>query len=134
MNRMTTGRRKHACVKVGDALCTVQISVLQVQLLPRLLSSTDILSLAVQAKINGRPGLVVSGGSGRGNRNMTSVEFFDARTGEWLSLPSLNRGRRSHVMTVTKVRGHKSLKILNIFIIFYQIFYTIRLDIFMPLL
>ena len=21
MNRMTTGRRKHACVKVGDALC-----------------------------------------------------------------------------------------------------------------
>ena len=66
------------------------------------------LSLAVQAKINGRPGLVVSGGSGRGNRNMTSVEFFDARTGEWLSLPSLNRGRRSHVMTVTKVRNHKS--------------------------
>ena len=50
---------------------------------------------------------------------MTSVEFFDARTGEWLSLPSLNRGRRSHVMTVTKVRGHRSLKILNIFIIFY---------------
>ena len=77
------------------------------------------LSLAVQAKINGRPGLVVSGGSGRGNRNMTSVEFFDARTGEWLSLPSLNRGRRSHVMTVTKVRGHKSLKILNIFKISY---------------
>ena len=51
---------------------------------------------------------MVSGGSGRGNRNMTSVEFFDARTGEWLSLPSLNRGRRSHVMTVTKVRSHKS--------------------------
>ena len=35
---------------------------------------------------------------------MTSVEFFDAKTGEWLSLPSLNRGRRSHVMTVTKGR------------------------------
>ena len=62
---------------------------------------------------------MVSGGSGRGNRNMTSVEFFDARTGEWLSLPSLNRGRRSHVMTVTKVRSHKSLKILTIFTVFY---------------
>lgn len=35
---------------------------------------------------------------------MTSVEFFDAMSGEWLSLPSLNRGRRSHVMTVTKGR------------------------------
>ena len=56
----------------------------------------------IQAKINGRPGIVVSGGSGRGNKNMTSVEFFDSRSGEWLSLPSLNRGRRSHVMTVTK--------------------------------
>ena len=66
---MTTGRRRHACVK---------------------------------AKINGRPGLVVSGGSGRRGQNMTSVEFFDALTGEWLSLPPLNRGRRSHVMTVTK--------------------------------
>ena len=69
LNRMTTGRRRHACVK---------------------------------AKINGRPGLVVSGGSGRRGQNMTSVEFFDALTGEWLSLPPLNRGRRSHVMTVTK--------------------------------
>ena len=56
----------------------------------------------IKARINGRPGLVVSGGSGRGNKNMTSVEFFDAKTGEWLSLPPLNRGRRSHVMTVTK--------------------------------
>ena len=56
----------------------------------------------MKARINGRPGLVVSGGSGRGNKNMTSVEFFDAKTGEWLSLPPLNRGRRSHVMTVTK--------------------------------
>ena len=55
-----------------------------------------------KAKINGRPGLVVSGGSGRRNKNMTSVEFFDGQTGQWLSLPPLNRGRRSHVMTVTK--------------------------------
>jgi len=69
MNRLTTGRRKHACVK---------------------------------ASINGRPGLVVSGGRGRGNSNMTSVEFFDSRTGQWLSLPPLRKGRRGHVMTVTK--------------------------------
>ena len=68
LNRMSTGRRKHACVK---------------------------------AKINGRPGLVVSGGSSRKDKNMTSVEFYDALTGEWLSLPPLRRGRRSHVMTVT---------------------------------
>ena len=33
---------------------------------------------------------------------MTSVEFFDARTGEWLTLPPLRKGRRGHVMTVTK--------------------------------
>ena len=118
MNRMTTGRRKHACVKVGDAACRSVFCKCNCchGCCP---AQIYYLSLAVQAKINGRPGLVVSGGSGRGNRNMTSVEFFDARTGEWLSLPSLNRGRRSHVMTVTKVRGHKSLKILNIFIIFY---------------
>ena len=43
----------------------------------------------VQASINGRPGLVVSGGSGAKGSNMTSVEFYDAKTGEWLSLPSL---------------------------------------------
>jgi len=69
LNRMNTGRKKHACVK---------------------------------AKINGRPGLVVSGGSGRGSNNMTSVEFFDAISGNWLNLPPLNRGRRSHQMIVTK--------------------------------
>ena len=44
----------------------------------------------------------MSGGSSRSNKNMTSVEFFDAMSGEWLTLPSLNRGRRSHVMTVTR--------------------------------
>merc|ERR1712106_930136 len=69
LNRLTMGRRKHACVK---------------------------------ASINGRPGLIVSGGMGKGNKNMTSVEFFDSTTGEWLTLPPLRKGRRGHVMTVTK--------------------------------
>lgn len=69
LNRLTVGRRKHACIK---------------------------------ASINGRPGLVVSGGSSRAGTNITSVEFYDARTGEWFTLPSLQRGRRSHAMTVTK--------------------------------
>jgi len=69
LNRLTTGRRKHACVK---------------------------------ANINGRPGLVVSGGAGPRGGNMTSVEFYDAKTGSWLTLPSLQKGRRGHAMTVTK--------------------------------
>jgi len=69
LNRLTTGRRKHACVK---------------------------------ANINGRPGLVVSGGAGPKGGNMTSVEFYDAKTGAWLTLPSLQKGRRGHAMTVTK--------------------------------
>jgi len=46
LNRLTVGRRKHACIK---------------------------------ASINGRPGLVVSGGSSRAGTNITSVEFYDAR-------------------------------------------------------
>ena len=58
----------------------------------------------VKASINGRPGLVVSGGRGRANSNLTSVEFFDAQTGAWLSLPPLRRGRRGHAMTVTRGR------------------------------
>ena len=33
---------------------------------------------------------------------MTSVEFYDAKTGSWLTLPSLQKGRRGHAMTVTK--------------------------------
>ena len=44
----------------------------------------------------------MSGGSGRKTGNMTSVEFFDARSGKWLTMPPLNRGRRSHQMIVTK--------------------------------
>ena len=40
--------------------------------------------------LNGRPGLVVSGGVAGGRAvNLTSVEFYDVTTGQWLSLPGL---------------------------------------------
>jgi len=58
----------------------------------------------VKADLNGRPGLVVSGGSNKAGPNITSVEFYDAKTGSWLSMPSLRKGRQGHVMTVTKGR------------------------------
>lgn len=55
--------------------------------------------------LNGRPGLVVSGGMmTRREANMTSVEFYDVTSGQWVSLPSLNMGRRGHVMMVEKGR------------------------------
>ena len=63
-----------------------------------------------QASINGRPGMIVSGGAGKGNSNMTSVEFFDSTSGAWLSLPPLRKGRRGHVMTVTKGKLMVSIK------------------------
>ena len=65
-------------------------------------SATKRRTFLFQANINGRPGLVVSGGAGPRGGNMTSVEFYDAKTGSWLSLPSLQKGRRGHAMTVTK--------------------------------
>ena len=48
--------------------------------------------------LNGRPGVVVSGGANRNNRNMTEVEFYDLATGRWVGLPGLSRGRRGHTM------------------------------------
>ena len=55
--------------------------------------------------LNGRPGLVVSGGmSGSGERNLTSVEFYDVTTGQWVSLPGLVEGRRGHSMMVESGR------------------------------
>jgi len=48
--------------------------------------------------LNGRPGLVVSGGVDNNNFNTSSVEFFDMRTNKWINLPSLSRGRRGHTM------------------------------------
>ena len=50
--------------------------------------------------LNGRPGLVVSGGASSSSKNLTSVEFYDSASGQWASLPDLQRGRRSHAMLV----------------------------------
>jgi len=48
--------------------------------------------------LNGRRGVVVSGGVDDNNFNTTSVEFYDMRTNKWINLPSLSRGRRGHTM------------------------------------
>ena len=48
--------------------------------------------------LNGRRGVVVSGGVDTNNFNTTSVEFYDMRTNKWINLPSLSRGRRGHTM------------------------------------
>jgi len=52
--------------------------------------------------LNGRPGVVVSGGVDSNNFNTTSVEFFDMNTHRWINLPSLSRGRRGHTMTTVE--------------------------------
>eukprot|EP00088_Acartia_fossae_P069816 TRINITY_DN9205_c0_g1_i2.p1 TRINITY_DN9205_c0_g1~~TRINITY_DN9205_c0_g1_i2.p1 ORF type:complete len:527 (+),score=102.23 TRINITY_DN9205_c0_g1_i2:149-1729(+) len=49
--------------------------------------------------MNGRPGIMISGGSDGVYTNMTSVEFFDIYRNSWTELPNMFRGRRSHVMT-----------------------------------
>jgi len=50
--------------------------------------------------LNGRPGVVVSGGWNQDRTNATtSVEFFDMNTHRWVDLPDLSRGRRGHSMT-----------------------------------
>lgn len=49
--------------------------------------------------LNGRPGVVVSGGMDSNQFNTTSVEFFDINTHRWIDLPGLSRGRRGHTMT-----------------------------------
>ena len=54
--------------------------------------------------INNRPGLVVSGGVSNFSRNMTSVEFYDVTSGQWVSFPPLQRGRRGHAMMVEEGR------------------------------
>ena len=67
--------------------------------------------------LNGRAGVVVSGGRGAtcchvellrhytepAPGNATSVDFWDMATNVWVQLPSLNRGRRSHTMTTIEV-------------------------------
>jgi len=49
--------------------------------------------------LNGRPGVVVSGGEDTNRFNTSSVEFFDMNTHKWINLPDLSRGRRGHTMT-----------------------------------
>ena len=49
--------------------------------------------------LNGRPGVVVSGGRDTRGVNNPSVEFFDMNTNKWINLPGLSRGRRGHTMT-----------------------------------
>ena len=49
--------------------------------------------------LNGRPGVVVSGGVDTNRGNTSSVEFFDMNTHRWITLPNLSRGRRGHTMT-----------------------------------
>ena len=39
-----------------------------------------------------------------GHTNITSVEFYDVATGQWVSLPGLNTGRRGHAMMVESGR------------------------------
>jgi len=52
-----------------------------------------------KVNMNGRPGVVVSGGAQGNLPNTTSVEFYDINSGQWLNLPSLDRSRRGHTMT-----------------------------------
>ena len=54
--------------------------------------------------MNGHQGIVVSGGSNTRGTNLTSVEFYDAKTGAWYNMPSLNRGRKGHAMTINRGR------------------------------
>jgi len=64
--------------------------------------------------LNGRPGVVVSGGVDGNRFNTSTVEFFDMNTHRWVNLPSLSRGRRGHTMTTVEgqlsVAGGTALK------------------------
>lgn len=53
-----------------------------------------------KVNMNGRPGIVISGGTDRFNTNQTStVEFYDLHRGTWTLLPGMSRGRQNHMMT-----------------------------------
>jgi hypothetical protein len=59
----------------------------------------------LKVTLNGRRGVVVSGGLGRAaNSSLASVEFWEAGTGRWLQLPGLRRGRSGHAMAVARGR------------------------------
>ena len=61
----------------------------------------------ISLTLNGRPGVVVSGGRDTRGVNNPSVEFFDMNTNKWINLPSLSRGRRGHTMTT--IRGQMAV-------------------------
>ena len=58
--------------------------------------------VCLQANLNGHPGMIVSGGSSSGNASLTSVEFYNAKTGTWLEMPGMRKGRSGHAMTITR--------------------------------
>ena len=55
---------------------------------------------SIKVTLNGHPGVIVSGGSS-GDSSLSTVEFYNAKTGEWLKMPNLKRGRSGHAMTIT---------------------------------
>jgi len=75
----------------------------------------------IKASLNGHPGLIVSGGSSS-NSSLSSVEFYNAKTGSWLKMPRMRKARSGHVMTITQGRlmvaggerkGKSSLEVLD---------------------
>ena len=48
----------------------------------------------VKARVNGREGVIVAGGSSDADPALTSVEFFDLKTNRWRSLGRTREGRR----------------------------------------
>jgi len=53
-----------------------------------------------KVKLNGRSGVIVSGGIQGREMNSSSVEWLDLDTATWINFPSLNQGRRNHAITV----------------------------------
>lgn len=56
----------------------------------------------IKVRVNGRPGVIVSGGFDANSTILSSVELWDAGTGRWLMMPKLRRGRSGHKMVVAK--------------------------------
>merc|ERR1712049_68541 len=48
----------------------------------------------VKAKVNGKSGVIVAGGDSDSVQALASMEFYDIRSGKWLSLGRMRQGRR----------------------------------------
>ena len=48
----------------------------------------------VKARVNGKEGVIVAGGSSDADPALTLVEFFDLSSSTWISLGRLREGRR----------------------------------------